>query len=157
MAVTVTAEIFDPGLRSNEFLGGHSTAGAAVTFTGIVRSQAEKLITALILECYVELAENEIREIVRRAVQRFGLIDADVIHRYGRLVPGEPIMQVMTLAAHRQAAFEGAEYLMDYLKTDAPFWKQEETAQGTQWVDAKAADDAARDRWSLPEKSKAGQ
>jgi molybdopterin synthase catalytic subunit len=113
----------------------------------MVRSTPDRPITALILECYPELAQNEIAAIRAAAIARFNLIDAAILHRYGRLIPGEPIMQVMTLAPHRQAAFDGAQYLMDYLKTDAPFWKQEETAGGTEWVEAKAADGTARDRW----------
>ncbi|UYO01012.1 MAG: molybdenum cofactor biosynthesis protein MoaE [Devosia sp.] len=138
---------FDPGALATAFQADHPQAGAAVTFTGIVRSTPERPITALVLECYPELARNEIAAMRAAAIARFELIDAAVLHRHGRLVPGEPIMQVMTLAAHRQAAFDGAQYLMDYLKTDAPFWKQEETASGTQWVEAKPADDAARERW----------
>ncbi|WP_127753717.1 molybdenum cofactor biosynthesis protein MoaE [Devosia sp. 1566] len=147
MSVRITDQPFDPGLLSNAFLAGDNGAGAAVTFTGIVRSTPEHPINALILECYPELAENEIGAILQRAKQRFALNAASVLHRYGRLVPGEPIMHVMTLARHRQAAFDGAQYLMDYLKTDAPFWKQEETPAGTRWVEAKPADDAARERW----------
>ncbi|KRA97247.1 molybdenum cofactor biosynthesis protein MoaE [Devosia sp. Root685] len=138
---------FDPGALLTEFQNNHPEAGAAVTFTGMVRSTPERPITALILECYPDLAQNEIAAIRTAAIARFNLIDAAILHRYGRLVPGEPIMQVMTLAPHRQAAFDGAQYLMDYLKTDAPFWKQEETETGTEWVEAKTADDTARDRW----------
>ena len=145
--IIISASPFDPGALLTEFQANHPEAGAAVTFTGMVRSLPERPITALILECYPELAQNEIAAIRTTAMTRFNLIDAAVLHRYGRLVPGEPIMQVMTLAPHRQAAFDGAQYLMDYLKTDAPFWKQEETAAGTEWVEAKAADDTARDRW----------
>ena len=138
---------FDPGALLTQFQANHPEAGAAVTFTGVVRSNPGRPISALILECYPDLAHNEISAIRESAIARFHLIDAAILHRYGRLVPGEPIMQVMTLAAHRKAAFDGAQYLMDYLKTDAPFWKQEETAQGTEWVEAKAADDVARERW----------
>jgi len=145
--IVITNTPFDPGALLTTFQANHPEAGAAVTFTGMVRSTPERPITALILECYPDLAQNEIAAIRETAIQRFNLIDAAVLHRYGRLTPGEPIMQVMTLAPHRQAAFDGAQYLMDYLKTNAPFWKQEETATGTEWVDAKAADDAARDRW----------
>lgn len=148
MGVTITVAPFDPGALSNAFLAQSDSAGAAVTFTGIVRSTPERPITALILECYVELAENEIASLRAEAIRRFGLLDASIVHRHGRLLPGEPIMQVMTLATHRQAAFDGAQFLMDYLKTDAPFWKQEETAAGTEWVEAKPADDAARQRWT---------
>jgi molybdopterin synthase catalytic subunit len=146
--IIISEAPFDPGALLTEFQANHPEAGAAVTFTGMVRSTPERPITALILECYPDLAQNEIATIRDTAIARFSLIDAAVLHRYGRLVPGEPIMQVMTLASHRQAAFDGAQYLMDYLKTDAPFWKQEETATGTEWVEAKAADDSARDRWA---------
>ncbi len=146
MRVAVTAEPFDPAALPAE-LGDNPAAGAAVTFTGIVRSTPDQPIIALILECYEDLARNEIAAIVERAITRFGLTDAAVVHRHGRLLPGEPIMQVVTTAPHRQAAFDGAQYLMDYLKTDAPFWKQEETAEGLAWVEARPADDAARRRW----------
>jgi molybdopterin synthase catalytic subunit len=105
-------------------------------------------VTTLTLEVYAELAEVQIGKAIAEAVTRFGLIKATVIHRHGALHAGEPIVQVMTLSAHRQAAFAGAEFLMDFLKTDAPFWKKESTGAGTRWVDATSADDAARDRWS---------
>ncbi len=146
--IIISESPFDPGALLTTFQADHPEAGAAVTFTGMVRSTPERPITALILECYPDLAQNEISTIRDAAIARFNLIDAAVLHRYGRLVPGEPIMQVMTLASHRQAAFDGAQYLMDYLKTDAPFWKQEQTASGIEWVEAKAADDSARDRWT---------
>lgn len=147
MAVSIQTEPFDPGAETNAFLLANAGAGAAVTFTGLVRSQPEDPIGALILECYPELAINQVTAMVEQAVVRFGLIRAKVIHRYGTLRPGEPIVQVMALAPHREAAFQGAEFLMDYLKTDAPFWKQEETPDGTRWVDAKSQDDAAKARW----------
>jgi molybdopterin synthase catalytic subunit len=146
--IIISNSPFDPGALLTEFQANHPEAGAAVTFTGMVRSTPDRPITALILECYPELAHNEIAAIRDAAIARFALTDAAVLHRYGRLVPGEPILQVMTLAPHRQAAFDGAQYLMDYLKTDAPFWKQEATASGTEWVEAKTADDHARDRWT---------
>lgn len=150
MSVRVSPEPFDPGAETNAFLAAGNGAGAAVTFTGVVRSRPDDPITALTLECYPELAVNQLTAIVEMATARFGLLAATVIHRYGTLGPGEPIVQVMTLSPHRDAAFKGAEFLMDYLKTDAPFWKQEETGSGTNWVDAKPADDAARDRWNTP-------
>ena len=146
--IRVTTDPFDPGIEANAFQAAHTGAGAMVTFTGIVRSKPEDPITALILECYPELAENELAAMTQTALARFGLIDAQVIHRYGRLVPGEAIMMVATLAPHRQAAFDGAQFLMDYLKTGAPFWKQEETPTGLRWVEAKSEDDEARERWS---------
>ena len=146
--IRVTAAPFDPGAEANAFQVAHVEAGAMVTFTGIVRSRPDDPISALVLECYPALAENELAAIRGTAITRFGLVDAGVIHRYGRLVPGETIMMVMTLAPHRQAAFDGAQFLMDYLKTGAPFWKQEETPTGLRWVDAKVEDDDARERWS---------
>ena len=139
---------FDPGAETNAFLEVATGAGAAVTFTGIVRSDPSDPILSLTLECYPELARGQVEAMIAEAVVRFGLIRASVIHRHGRLTPGEPIVQVMTLAPHRAGAFEGAAYLMDYLKTDAPFWKREETAGGGRWVAARAEDDEARDRWS---------
>lgn len=148
MAVRLQTARFDPGAETNAFLEANAGAGAAVSFTGLVRSQPGDPVSALTLEVYPELAEAQIGKAIADAVTRFGLIKAAVIHRYGRLHPGEPIVQVMTLAPHRRAAFEGAEFLMDYLKTDAPFWKQEATPDGERWVEAKAEDDEARDRWN---------
>lgn len=147
MEVRVTADAFDPGGEANAFISRTAGAGATVTFTGIVRSKAEDPIVALELECYVELAESQIAAILAEAAGRFSLSDAAVIHRHGRLLPGEPIMQVMTAAPHREDAFRAAQFLMDYLKTDAPFWKKEVTPSGERWVEAKAEDDAARERW----------
>ncbi|KQX40019.1 molybdenum cofactor biosynthesis protein MoaE [Devosia sp. Root436] len=147
MAVRVSTDPFDPGAETNAFLAAGQGAGAAVTFTGVVRSRPDDPITALTLECYPELAINQLASIVEQATSRFGLLAATVIHRYGTLAPGEPIVQVMTLSPHREAAFKGAEFLMDYLKTGAPFWKQETGPNGTHWVEAKAEDDVAKARW----------
>ncbi len=147
MTVRVEEAPFEPGAETNRFLRDADGAGAAVTFTGLVRSSPGDEVASLTLEAYPELAIAQIEKAVAEAISRFGLIRAAVIHRYGTLTPGEPIVQVMALAGHRQAAFEGAEFLMDYLKTDAPFWKKEATAEGARWVEAKPADDAARDRW----------
>src|SRR5690348_183891 len=119
MAVRIQTESFDPGAEMSLFLEASAGAGAAVTFTGLVRSDARDPITSLTLECYPELAIAQIGEFEAKAVARFGLLRVAVIHRYGELRPGEPIVQVMTLAPHRRAAFEAAEFLMDYLKTDA--------------------------------------
>ena len=147
MDIRVLQTPFDPGAELNAFLAASHGAGAAATFTGVVRSRPDDPITSLTLECYPELAINQLTAIVAQATERFGLLAATVIHRYGTLGPGEPIVQVMTLAPHREAAFQGAEFLMDYLKTDAPFWKQETGPKGTHWVEAKNADDKARARW----------
>lgn len=147
MTVRVQVAAFDPGAELNAFLAASAGAGAAATFTGVVRSKPADPITTLTLECYPDLAINQLTAIVALATARFALLAATVIHRYGALGPGEPIVQVMTLAPHRAAAFDGAQFLMDYLKTDAPFWKQETGPGGTHWVDAKAADDEAKARW----------
>ena len=109
--------------------------------------ESDDPIATLTLECYPDLAIAQVEALGAEAVVRFGLIKYTVIHRYGRLRPGEPIVQVMTLAPHREAAFKGAEFLMDFLKTDAPFWKKEATPAGERWVEAKTDDDAAKARW----------
>lgn len=148
MAIRIQTEPFDPGAELTAFLAAVDGAGGAVSFTGLVRSDPHDPITALTLECYPELARNQIGAIEAEAIARFGLMRATVIHRYGRLIPGEPIVQVMTLAPHRAAAFDAAEFLMDYLKTDAPFWKKEATAAGERWVAHNPGDDRAKARWS---------
>lgn len=147
MSVRITPDPFDPGAETNAFIAAGQGAGAAVTFTGVVRSQPHAPISALTLECYPELAVNQLTALAEDARARFGLLAATIIHRYGTLHPGEPIVQVMTLSPHRAAAFQGAEFLMDHLKTDAPFWKQETGPTGTNWVDARAEDDTAKARW----------
>jgi molybdopterin synthase catalytic subunit len=148
MGVRIQEAAFDPGAELNAFAELTEGAGAVVTFTGIVRSDKADPIATLTLECYPELAVSQIGDIAAEARRRFGLIEETVIHRYGTLRPGEAIVQVMTLAPHREAAFAGAEFLMDYLKTDAPFWKKEATATGERWVEPREADDKAKTRWS---------
>lgn len=147
MRVRLQSEPFDPGLEANAFLDRSAGAGAAVTFTGLVRSTPDDPIRSLTLEHYPELARRQLERLASNAVTRFGLLDAEIIHRFGTLVPGEPIVQVMTLSLHRQAAFDAANFIMDTLKTDAPFWKKENRADGEAWVEAKAGDDAATARW----------
>jgi molybdopterin synthase catalytic subunit len=148
MSVRLQEISFDPGGETNAFIADAGSAGAAVTFTGLVRSLPDDPVKTLTLECYEDLAQSQIAKTVAEAIARFGLLKVSVIHRYGTLRPGEPIVQVMTLAAHRHAAFEGAEFLMDFLKTDAPFWKKEATPAGERWVEANPEDDDARDRWN---------
>jgi molybdopterin synthase catalytic subunit len=147
MDIRVLESPFDPGAETNAFLARGAGAGGAVTFTGLVRSLPDDPILALTLECYPDLAINQLTAIATQAMSRFALADITVIHRYGRMLPGEPIVQVMALSPHRQAAFDGAQMVMDFLKTDAPFWKKETTATGEHWVEAKSADDRARARW----------
>jgi molybdopterin synthase catalytic subunit len=148
MGIRIQEASFDPGAELNAFSELTEGAGAIVTFTGLVRSTPGDPIATLTLECYPELALNQIGEMVAEAHTRFALLDEVVIHRYGTLNPGEPIVQVMTLAPHRQSAFDAAQFLMDYLKTDAPFWKKEATSTGERWVEAKDCDDKAKARWS---------
>jgi molybdopterin synthase catalytic subunit len=123
--------------------------GAVVSFSGICRGGAEGgVITALTLEHYPGMAAAEIRRHVDQAIARWPLTGVTIIHRYGRLVPGGNIVLVLTTSAHRQAAFQGAEFLMDYLKVNAPFWKSEQRLQQTSWVDTHHRDDDAVARWN---------
>lgn len=149
MAVRLQAEPFDTGAEIARLTAARKDAGAVVSFTGICRADGETgSISAMTLEHFPGMAEDELDRIEAEARRRWPLIDCLVVHRYGRLVPGDPIVLVVTLSAHREAAFEAANFLMDYLKTSAPFWKKEDGVGGEQWVAAKAQDDAARERWS---------
>jgi molybdopterin synthase catalytic subunit len=122
--------------------------GAVVSFSGICRGGAgQDAIAAMTLEHYPGMAEAEIGRHVEEATSRWPLTGVTVIHRYGRVVPGDNIVLVLTASVHREAAFQAAEFLMDYLKTSAPFWKSEEHAEGRAWVDAQAHDDNAAARW----------
>lgn len=151
ITVRIQREPFDVAAEAAELTRGRSDAGAVVTFTGICRGdEAGEPIAALTLEHYPGMAEAEIERHVAEAVSRWPLIGVTVIHRYGRITPGEDIVMVVTVSSHREAAFAAAEFLMDYLKTRAPFWKQVEKAGATTWVEAKATDDAAADRWVAP-------
>jgi molybdopterin synthase catalytic subunit len=148
MAVRLQREDFDAAAEAAALTHGRTDIGAVVTFTGICRDhEAGQGVTALTLEHYPGMAEEEIERHVEEAKGRWPLLGVTVVHRYGRLVPGDNIVLVVTASTHRAAAFEAAEFLMDYLKTRAPFWKREEGAQGTAWVDAKQTDDAAAERW----------
>jgi molybdopterin synthase catalytic subunit len=147
--VRLQREPFDVAAEAAKLARGRADVGAVVTFTGICRGAEDgEPIAALTLEHYPGMAEAEIERHVVEATQRWPLAGVTVIHRFGRIEPGEDIMMVATASAHRQAAFAAAEFLMDYLKTRAPFWKQVEKAGGKNWVDAKASDDAAAERWS---------
>ena len=154
--IRLQPEDFDAAVETATLTRGRTDVGAVVTFTGICRgndagaaeSIAADSIAAMTLEHYPGMAEAEIARHVEEAQRRWPLTGVTVIHRYGRLVPGDNIVLVVTAAAHRGEAFAAAEFLMDYLKTSAPFWKQEERADRTTWVDAKAADDAAAARWT---------
>jgi molybdopterin synthase catalytic subunit len=147
--VRLQREPFDLAAEAAKLSRGRNDVGAVVTFTGICRGAEDgEPIAALSLEHYPGMAEAEIERHVAEAQSRWPLSGVTVIHRFGRLEPGEDIMMVATASAHRQAAFAAAEFLMDYLKTRAPFWKQVEKAGGAAWVDAKASDDTAAERWT---------
>ena len=128
---------------------GRTDIGAIATFTGLCRSEGEKL-SALELEHYPGMAEDEITQIAEQAIERFELTGLTAIHRYGKIAPGENIVLVIAASKHRQAAFDGANFLMDFLKTRAPFWKKEHDVEGNagSWVDAKDADDDALKKWN---------
>jgi molybdopterin synthase catalytic subunit len=149
MQVIVQEAAFDPGALLTEFTARVAGAGAIVTFTGVVRDAAGKL-EALEIEHYPAMTEAAITAIVADAMSRWALIDALVIHRHGTLQVGAPIMMVATASGHRVAAFEAAEFLMDYLKSRAPFWKKELGPDGAAWVAAKDEDEVALGRWSDP-------
>ena len=135
MKISIQAEQFDMGAETNAFIAAQNGMGAIVTFSGIVRDLADTPMRYMEIEHYPGMTEKAIGEIVKKAVSRWSLGDARVLHRYGRLYVGEPIMMVATSAPHRVDAFEAAEFLMDYLKSRAPFWKKETLADGERWVE----------------------
>jgi molybdopterin synthase catalytic subunit len=147
--IRVQAEDFDIGAEVRALSAGRSDIGAVVTFTGIVRAgSGAQEIRAMTLEHYPGMTEAELERIERQAQERWPLSASLIVHRHGRLLPGDNIVLVMTASPHRQAAFEAAAFLMDYLKTSAPFWKKEALASGDGgWVEANASDDAAAERW----------
>jgi molybdopterin synthase catalytic subunit len=149
--IRLQREAFDVSAEVAALTQGRTDVGAVVTFTGICRGDENGApIAALTLEHYPGMAEGEIARHVEAAQARWPLLGVTVIHRYGRIAPGELIVLVVTASSHREAAFVAAEFLMDYLKTRAPFWKQVETAGGATWVASKSSDDAAAERWSPP-------
>jgi molybdopterin synthase catalytic subunit len=158
--IRLQREAFDTGAEVKKLTHGRTDIGAVVTFTGICRADENgEPIAALTLEHYPDMAEAEIGRHVAEAVARWPLLGVTVIHRVGRIAPGEDIVMVATASSHRQAAFAAAEFLMDYLKTRAPFWKQVEKASGKTlvktWVEAKSIDDSAAERWSAPQREAA--
>jgi molybdopterin synthase catalytic subunit len=147
--VRLQREAFDAAAEAALLTCGRTDVGAVVTFTGLCRADENgEPIAALTLEHYPGMAEAEIARHVEDACARWPLLGVTVIHRHGRLVPGDVIVLVATASSHREAAFAAASFLMDYLKAHAPFWKQVEKASGHIWVDAKASDDRAAERWS---------
>ena len=146
--VRVQAPIFDVGAELAAFAAGRTDIGAVASFSGLVRDRHNgETVTAMTLEHYPGMTEAELTRIEAEARARWPLDDCLVIHRFGRMLPGEPIVLVATASAHRAAAFEACAFLMDWLKTKAPFWKLEETPSGEHWVEARASDDEAAARW----------
>ena len=147
MRISIQAEPFDLGAESNAFAAGRRDMGAIVTFTGVVRDLPNDPLDAMEIEHYPGMTEKAISAMAEEAKERFSLGDVLIIHRHGRLEPGEVIMMVATAARHRKDAFEAATYLMDYLKSRAPFWKREISATGAAWVAATEEDETALSRW----------
>ena len=146
MRIVVQEEAFDPGSELTSFAGTRHDIGAVVSFTGVVRDE-DGTLREMVIEHYPGMTEKAITTIAEEARTRWDLADVLVIHRHGSLKPGEPIMMVATASAHRAAAFAAADFLMDYLKSRAPFWKKETGADGAAWVAAKDEDEAALNRW----------
>ncbi|WP_180897458.1 molybdenum cofactor biosynthesis protein MoaE [Martelella soudanensis] len=146
--VRIQAETFDIAAEINDLTSNHTDIGATVSFTGHCRDEGGRL-EALELEHYPGMAEAEITRIADQAIERFGLLGLTAIHRFGRMLPGDPIVVVIAAASHRHAAFDGASFVMDFLKTDAPFWKKEHLKNGGAgaWVNAREQDGQARGRW----------
>ncbi|HIJ63538.1 MAG TPA: molybdenum cofactor biosynthesis protein MoaE [Rhodospirillaceae bacterium] len=144
MAVRVQAEDFDPGRELALLAAADNGAGAVASFLGLVRGDD---IQAMTLQHYPGMTERQLQAIEDQARSRWPLIDVIIIHRFGRLLPGETIVFVGVASRHRAAAFAACEFLMDWLKTRAPFWKLEETADGPHWVEAKGDDDDRAERW----------
>ena len=146
MRIVVQEPSFDFGAEAAAFADGRAVSGAVVTFTGIVRD-VDGGLQAMEIEHYPGMTESALSDIATQAMDRWSLEDALVIHRHGRLAVGEMIMMVATAARHRKDAFEAAEFLMDYLKSRAPFWKREVTADSADWVAARDEDEDALNRW----------
>ena len=146
--IRVQQEDFDTGAEIKALTARNPSIGGVASFIGLVRDIAgEDRITAMTLEHYPGMTEKALEKLEAEARERWELDDVLVIHRYGRMEPGEQIVLVVTASAHRQAALESCQFLIDRLKTGAPFWKEEETDSGSRWVDAKSEDDAAAERW----------
>jgi molybdopterin synthase catalytic subunit len=148
--IRVQQHDFDIGAEIRALTGGRDDIGAVVTFTGTVRRETRQgPILAMTLEHYPGMTEKELARIEAEAADRWPLQASLIVHRYGRLAPGDNIVLVVTASKHREAAFHAAQFLMDYLKTSAPFWKKEERAEGAaQWVEERAGDDDALRRWT---------
>ncbi|MDD2832386.1 MAG: molybdopterin synthase catalytic subunit MoaE [Methylotenera sp.] len=149
MSVRVQLEDFDVGFEISQLRKSHNSIGAVVSFVGLVRDLNERdTVTQLTLEHYPGMTEKSLMAIIAQAKTRWHVEDALIIHRVGPLMPNEQIVLVAVTSAHRGDAFSACEFIMDYLKTDAPFWKKEITPQGAHWVEVKSSDDMAKNRWN---------
>jgi molybdopterin synthase catalytic subunit len=149
MRILVQTEAFDLGAEVAAMSKGRTDIGAIASFVGLARDINEGSgVQAMTLEHYPGMTEKALAALVDNAKSRWTLLDVTVIHRVGRLLPGAPIVLVVVAASHRGEAFAACEFIMDYLKTQAPFWKKEETPQGERWVEARASDEAAAARWT---------
>jgi molybdopterin synthase catalytic subunit len=148
MKIAVQAEAFDLGAEVDAMRRGRNDIGAIASFVGLARDMNEgSAVRAMTLEHYPGMTEKALAAVVEDARARWTLLDATVIHRVGRLLPGDPIVLVAVAGSHRGEAFAACEFIMDYLKTRAPFWKKEETPDGARWVDARESDSSAAARW----------
>ncbi|MBB1520057.1 molybdopterin synthase catalytic subunit MoaE [Aquipseudomonas guryensis] len=151
MGVRVESAAFDPGAELNALHAAQLGIGAVVGFVGYVRDFNDgQDVHGMFLEHYPGMTEKALQNIVVEAEQRWPLLRVEIVHRVGQLPPGEPIVFVGTASAHRQAAFDACNFIMDYLKTRAPFWKKEDTAEGARWVEGRSSDQDAAERWSKP-------
>jgi molybdopterin synthase catalytic subunit len=147
--ILVQADAFDLGTEVDAMRQGRTDIGAVASFVGLARDMNEGSgVAAMTLEHYPGMTEKALAKLIDEANARWALLDVTVIHRVGRLLPGDPIVLVAVASPHRGEAFAACEFIMDYLKTQAPFWKKEETLQGERWVEARASDDAAAARWT---------
>lgn len=148
MKILVQREDFDCGAEIERVAHGNPKVGAVASFVGLVRDvNDDAMVRTMTLEHYPGMTEREIGKIVEQARGRWDVMDCTVIHRYGELKPTDRIVLVAVASGHRGDAFAACEFIMDYLKTRAPFWKKEKTAEGGRWVEARAADDEAAERW----------
>jgi molybdopterin synthase catalytic subunit len=149
--IVVQSEAFDLGVEVNAISRQRTDIGAIASFVGLARDINDGSgVTAMTLEHYPGMTEKALAALVDEACARWTLLGVTVIHRVGRLLPGDPIVLVAVASSHRGEAFATCEFIMDALKTRAPFWKKEETPEGERWVDARASDDAAAERWDAP-------
>jgi molybdopterin synthase catalytic subunit len=146
--IRIQSEAFDAGEEIARVTNGRADVGGLCAFIGLVRDLTDgKAVTAMTLEHYPDMAERQLERIEADAHQRWPLLETTIIHRYGRLVPSDPIVLVIATSAHRDAAFQACRFLIDWLKTDAPFWKCEDDGETTRWVECRDADVAAAEAW----------